>query len=99
MPNSQCLPCYNATFLKDNCQPIGNGGLIFTDYRPSQEVLVSELGELGELGETKDAHKYRHRLIKNGQKQRKNELCSVIDKTRCYYMNIPEPCENSENKQ
>lgn len=85
MSNSQCLPCYTSTFLKDNkCQPIGNGGQIFTDNRPSQEVLANRMKNYNNNWNS------RQNLIQTASKQIDLNKCSSIQKTRCHYMDIPD---------
>lgn len=85
MSNSQCLPSYTTAFLKDtNCQPIGNGGQIFTDYSPSQKVLSDHMKNY------KNNWNSRQNLIKTAAKQMDLNKCSSIQKTRCHYMDIPD---------
>lgn len=86
MANSQCLPCYNSSFLKDECQGIGNGGQIFTDNRPTQQDLAIDMQTF------KSNHAYRQHLIHNGQNTMKQNVCSNINRVRCHYRNIPEKC-------
>lgn len=85
MSNSQCLPCYTNTFLKDNyCQPIGNGGQIFTDFRSKQEVIYKENKNY------KNNWNSRQHLINSATKQIDSNKCSSIKKTRCHYIDIPD---------
>jgi len=86
MSNSQCLPEYTSSFLKEDCQPVGNGGQIFTDYRPSQEILAAASQSL------KNNHHLRQHQIKSAQSEIKKDTCAVINKTRCHYMNVPDKC-------
>jgi hypothetical protein len=90
MSNSQCLPCYNTTFLKEECQGVGNGGQIFTRNDPSQQELSIDMQSF------KSNHVYRQHLIHNGHSKMNQDVCSNINKTRCHYMNIPAKCGNSE---
>ena len=87
MANSQCLPHYTTKYLKDDCQPVGNGAQIFTDYRPSQVSLVNNM-----LNGYKTNHQLRKHMIDSGNNQRKNNECRSVNSTRCHYMNIPEKC-------
>lgn len=86
MSNSQCLPEYTSSFLKDDCQPVGNGGYIFTDYRPSQEQLSADMQTF------KNNHNYRQHQIQTAQSEIKKDNCLSINKTRCHYMNVPPKC-------
>ena len=84
MSNSQCLPCYNKSFLKEDCQPIGNGGQLFTDNRPSQELLSVIMQK------NKNNNKVRQQMIHSGEYQIKKNQCNSINNVRCHYMDIPE---------
>jgi threonine synthase len=80
---SQCLPYYTNVFLKDNkCQPIGNGGQIFTDYRPSQEILSQSMKTYNNNLDV------RQHLINTATKQMNTNKCSSINKTKCHYIDI-----------
>lgn len=86
MSNSQCLPQYTSSFLKEECQPVGNGGQIFTDYRPTQELLAAASQSF------KDNHDHRQHQIKSAQSEIKKDTCQSINRTRCHYMNVPDKC-------
>jgi len=63
MSNSQCLPQYTSSFLKEECQPVGNGGQIFTDYRPTQELLAAASKSF------KDNHDHRQHHLQSAQSE------------------------------
>lgn len=90
MSNSQCLPCYNTTFLKGNCQGVTNGGLIFTRNEPTQQELSVAMQTY------KNNNVYRQHLIHNGHINMKNDIGLNINRTRCHYMNVPPKYGNEE---
>ena len=90
MSNSQCLPCYNTPFLKEDCQGVGNGGQIFTRNEPTQQELAIDMQTY------KSNHIYRRHLIHNGHNNMKKDICSNINRTRCHYMNVPSKCRNEK---
>ena len=88
MANSQCLPCYTNSFLKEKCQPIGNGGQIFTDNRPSQELLsIQQQNQVNN-------NVLRQQMINSANNAIKKNRCKSMEKTRCHYMNAPEKCDS-----
>ncbi len=88
MANSQCLPCYTNSFLKEDCQPIGNGGQIFTDNRPTQELL-----SIQEQNQTNN-NIIRQQMINGGNTTIKKNRCTSMERTKCHYMNVPEKCDS-----
>jgi len=91
MANNQCLPQFNTKYLKGECQPIGNGGQIFTDNRPTQVQLVNDM-----LDGYKTNHQLRQYSINNSNTQREINNCNSINVTRCHYMSMPEKCTVSK---
>ena len=88
MTTSQCLPHYTTKYLKNNCQPVGNPGQIFTDFRPSQVSLVNNI-----LNGFPSNHQLRKHMIDTGNKQRSNNECTSKNKVYCHYINNPGQCQ------